>query len=187
MTIETFWQTIDDARQSVEKLTDVPARLVEMFSQMDEKEIIDFGSHFQNCMHLSYDANLWLAAVVIIGGCGDDRFMDFRGWLISQGREIFEAALADPDSLAQLEPFDGKEGYPILFYMSSNMSKDAFCNRVAGNVRDFHACERYESLFPLRKHPAIKSQELVNASDEDAKTLMPKLAAKFPDGMRSRR
>jgi hypothetical protein len=186
MTIETFWQAIDEARQSVVKFTDVPARLIELLSQMDEKEIIDFGSHFQNCMHLSYDANLWLAAVVIIGGCGDDKFTDFRCWLIAQGRDVFEAALADPDSLAKLENFDGDHGLPIMIYMGSVDNK-AFCKRVAGDIRDFDACERYESLFPLRKYPTIRNQELVNTSDEDAKVLMPQLAAKFPVGIHSQR
>jgi hypothetical protein len=184
MTVENFWKLIDDARQSVEKLTDVPGRLVDVLSQMDEMEIIGFGSHYQNCMHLSYDANVWLGAVVLIGGCGDDRFMDFRAWLIAQGREVFEAALADPDSLALLDNFDGDSGYPILFHLNY-VDKEAFSLKVAGKACDFDAEERFESLFPLRKHPAIKNQELVNTSDDDAKKLMPKLATRFPNGIRA--
>jgi len=36
------------------------------------------------------------------GGCGDDGFTDFRSWLISMGREAFERALRDPDSLGSV-------------------------------------------------------------------------------------
>jgi Protein of unknown function (DUF4240) len=36
------------------------------------------------------------------GSASDDGFDYFRGWLISQGRKIFEAALENPDSLADV-------------------------------------------------------------------------------------
>ncbi len=50
---------------------------------------------------LAYQYGLWTAASVMErGGCTDDGFIDFRGWLISQGREVYMAALRDPDSLA---------------------------------------------------------------------------------------
>ena len=50
---------------------------------------------------LAYQYGLWTAASVIErGGCTDDGFIDFRGWLIAQGREVYMATLKDPDSLA---------------------------------------------------------------------------------------
>ena len=43
---------------------------------------------------------LWTAASVMErGGCTDDGFMDFRTWLVAQGKEVYMAALKDPDSL----------------------------------------------------------------------------------------
>jgi hypothetical protein len=39
---------------------------------------------------------------VLNGGASDDGFEYFQRWLISKGREVFEAAVADPDSLADL-------------------------------------------------------------------------------------
>ncbi|MEO7297041.1 MAG: DUF4240 domain-containing protein, partial [Verrucomicrobiota bacterium] len=83
MTLDEFWEKIESFRRTTERLVDVPPRLVDELSRLSEKEIIDFGKHFQNCMDLSYDANLWLGAVVILGGCGDDTFTDFRCWLIA--------------------------------------------------------------------------------------------------------
>jgi hypothetical protein len=184
MTYEAFWKTIDEGRQAAGKLVEVPAYLVDVLSQMKECDIVDYGSHFWECMDRGYDANLWLAAVVMLGGCGDDRFTDFRCWLISQGREAFDAALADPDSMADLERLDGDDGYPILFHLGA-VAREAFCKRVAGDPNDFDAQERYESLTPRRNHPPLKNPELVDTSYEDAKALLPKLAARFPNGMRS--
>lgn len=45
-------------------------------------------------------SDLWAAAFVLMGGCSDDSFMDFRSWLILQGRDAIEAIVRDPDSLA---------------------------------------------------------------------------------------
>ena len=46
--------------------------------------------------------DLWGAAYLINGGCSDDGFDHFRGWLMTQGREVFARAVAEPDSLAEL-------------------------------------------------------------------------------------
>ncbi|MEO7298393.1 MAG: DUF4240 domain-containing protein, partial [Verrucomicrobiota bacterium] len=146
-----------------------------------------FGKHFQNCMDLSYDANLWLGAVVILGGCGDDTFTDFRCWLIAQGRNAFKSAVEDPDSMAGFDNFDGDEhNHPTLFHLNY-VSKEAFCKRVGGDANDFGACQRFEKFFPVRKHPDLKNRELINTSDADAKALFPKLAARFPNGIRLER
>ncbi len=179
MTSADFWKTIDEARQSSEKLVDMPARLIDLLAKMDEGEIVDFDSHLTDALFRSYDAKLWLGAVVILKGCGDDTFTDFRYWLIAQGREAFESALADPDSMAGLKRFDGDHGSPRLFYMLS-VAKKAFCKRVAGRERDSDAEDRFESLCGIPKHPAIKNQELVNKSDEEAMAMFPRLAARFP-------
>ena len=47
----------------------------------------------------SYWTPLWAAAYVINGGCSDDGFDYCRGWLILQGREVFEHVVADPRTL----------------------------------------------------------------------------------------
>ena len=40
--------------------------------------------------------------------CSDDGFMDFRSWLISQGRDVYMSALKDPESLVSVNT-DGQE------------------------------------------------------------------------------
>ena len=54
-------------------------------------------------MAQSYRIELWGAAYLLNGGCSDDCFEYFRGWLITQGRAVYEAVLADPDSLADVD------------------------------------------------------------------------------------
>ena len=61
---------------------------------------------FHRISDQGYGWPLWGAAYLLNGGCGDDGFDDFRGWLVTRGRAVFEAALADPDSLADVVTTD---------------------------------------------------------------------------------
>ncbi len=61
---------------------------------------------FHRISEQGYGWPLWGAAYLLNGGCGDDGFDDFRGWLVTRGRAVFEAALADPDSLADVVTTD---------------------------------------------------------------------------------
>jgi Protein of unknown function (DUF4240) len=50
----------------------------------------------------AYSWDLWAASYQLNGGSSDDTFLYFRLWLVGQGRLAFEAAIRDPDSLADL-------------------------------------------------------------------------------------
>lgn len=64
---------------------------------------------FHDILHiyeeLADQYGLWDAASIMVEWCSDDGFIDFRAWLIAQGREVYLAALKDPDSLADVEPY----------------------------------------------------------------------------------
>lgn len=61
-----------------------------------------FQNHYSTLHARAYHRDLWGAAYIISGGCSDDGFHYFRDWLISEGQATYEAALADPESLAGL-------------------------------------------------------------------------------------
>ena len=76
-------------------------------------------------MDLADTPKLFAAAVLINGGSSDDRFTDFTAWLVVQGKTVYESALANPDSLAQIDlPFDNAEwefcGYIAGMRMRAN-------------------------------------------------------------------
>ncbi len=97
MDVERFWELNAglDPESAEEQLR---VRL----SALDPEEIVSYQEHFDRAFALAYQWNLWAAAYIIDGGCSDDGFMDFRYGLISRGRSIFEAAIADPDSLVTI-------------------------------------------------------------------------------------
>jgi hypothetical protein len=103
MDTEQFWGLIEDARsQAVDAVGVAPvaAGVVALLSARPAAEIIAAEHRLWELLARSYRNSLWAAACLIQGGCSDDGFEYFRGWLILQGRSVFEAALADPDSLA---------------------------------------------------------------------------------------
>jgi hypothetical protein len=105
MTEDEFWEHIRSTRHAdpdahVERLT---ARL----AKLPPEECLDFGYLWDVVSKRAYRRDLWGAAYVINGGCSDDGFDYFCDWLTLQGREVYEAAIADPDTLAEV--LDGEE------------------------------------------------------------------------------
>jgi hypothetical protein len=100
MDIDTFWQIIDETRAASDgdpkKQSDL---LVDRLAQLSQNEILDFEQTRLVFHYRAFRADLWDAAFVIGCGCDDDQFSDFRGWLIQQGKTVYEEALEDPQSL----------------------------------------------------------------------------------------
>ncbi len=65
------------------------------------EDLIDFEYFFDVKLAVLTHYDIWGAGYCLNGGCSSDMFMDFRAWIISQGREVCEAVLANPDNLAQ--------------------------------------------------------------------------------------
>jgi len=100
-----FWKLIADARARVADPAHseaVAAQATILLSAFPQPQIVATEPVLQGLMAASYRTPLWAVASLINGGCSDDGFDYFRGWLIVQGREVFERSVADPDSLADL-------------------------------------------------------------------------------------
>ncbi|MEU6216235.1 DUF4240 domain-containing protein [Streptomyces sp. NPDC047022] len=98
-----FWELVDASREVAEGDPDEQAdQLVAQLLRLDPESVLDFARHFESRYNRAYRWDLWGAAWVLLGGASDDAFDYFRCWLIGQGREVFERALHDPDSLADL-------------------------------------------------------------------------------------
>lgn len=115
MNAEQFWSLIESSRQAVSPTeADGNARrqadaLRALLSKRTPAEIVEFNVHFQDRMNAAFQWDLWAVAYIVADGCSDDGFMDFRGWLISMGREVFEAAIVNANSLLQVIDAPGVE------------------------------------------------------------------------------
>lgn len=100
MTLAAFWQIIEKFRKEDDDTALQAEQICTRLSRMDPAEILEFQCHLQDCLARSHRWDLWAVAYIINGGCSDEGFENFRGWLICQGREYFEAVLLDPTRAA---------------------------------------------------------------------------------------
>src|SRR5215831_5340869 len=115
MTIDQFWTIVEKVQQASKGNFDAKCELLEAeLRKLPLAEVQSFDVHFTECLDRAYTWELWAAAYIIGGGCGDDSFSDFRSTLISMGREIYERALANPETLGDVATEDDDlqcEGY----------------------------------------------------------------------------
>jgi len=130
VTIDEFWEIVPrtvDARDQADALQSELAK-------HEPEQILQFAEHLERIVASGYLWDLWAAAYIMKGGASDDGFLYFRGWLVGRGRDAFEAALADPESLAdRFEPGDAWnfEDESLLY-----APRDAF-ERATGDDRAF--------------------------------------------------
>jgi hypothetical protein len=103
MTLDYFWNLVQAVHHDSDGDMDLKCKLLdERLRKLTCDEVRAFGEHFGKLVYRAYSWELWAAAFIIGHGCSDDSFMDFRSALISMGRDVFENALVDPESLADI-------------------------------------------------------------------------------------
>jgi hypothetical protein len=137
--------------------------LVEALRQLSADEILAFEEILLDLIDKAYNATLWDAADIIGCGCGDSGFVDFRAWLISRGKKVFEDALIDPESLVDLVDIheDSQAGYVLDVAFIAYEQKTG-----------------KEMPIKKRKLPHLRGSF---AEEKEIKSRFPKLAAKFGD------
>jgi hypothetical protein len=98
-----FWRLIEETRHAAGNDTGEQSSLLEeRLSKLPPRAIVDFARIRHRFDQRAYTWSMWGAAYVIEDGCSDDCFRDFRGYVISLGRDPYEKSLSDPDSLASV-------------------------------------------------------------------------------------
>jgi hypothetical protein len=170
MDLAQFWKIVDVSREKADG--DVNAQietLAEEVRKLPVEEVISFGDHFHDRWYEANLKKLWAAAYLLSGGCSDDGFMDFRGRLIARGQKVFEAALKDPDSLAEVVEEDEEcqiEGFQYIAAL-------AWAEKTGQDMGDFPGKIREGSKGPLGE----------DWEDDDLQGMFPKLWEKFGDNI----
>jgi hypothetical protein len=103
MNQEQFWSIIARACGSdLQKADEWAANLERELKHLDADEIIEWNHIFDRLAFRARTRQMWGAAYTINGGASDDGFYYFRCWLIGMGKDVYEAAIADPDTLADV-------------------------------------------------------------------------------------
>ena len=176
MTLDEFWEHIQKSKR-----VDPDAhaeRLEKRLTKLKPDDILDFGHWWDVMMREAYNWNLWGAAYLINGGCSDDGFHYFCNWLVLQGRDIFQKAVTNPDSLADVVAgeeveWDGNIGMEAWFIATKTKQNDAGYAAIA-------AAE-------LARHGKTKPMPELGDSwdfddDEEMRKRLPRLSALYMEG-----
>ena len=96
----TFWSLVDDTRRAADGEPEEHARVLNRrLARLPPSEILAFEEQWRIHDVRLYRWDLWAAAYLLNGGCDDGCFDDFRAYVIGLGREVYDRAVADADSL----------------------------------------------------------------------------------------
>ena len=112
MTREKFWSIIDRVRAQADMQDEASVKqfLYTELINLPQDELLGFDCAWQSYRNKANFPRMVAAACIINDGSSDDRFTDFRNWLIMQGYDAYRQALIDPDNLAALNiPFRDTE------------------------------------------------------------------------------
>ena len=156
-------------------------RLEAELCRLPPAEILAFGRIQHHLLADSYRWDLWGAAFLIQAGCGDNGFENFRGgWLLGQGQAVFEAALRDPDSLAehpQIQAVTAATRWQVSVECEDLLFVAHDPYRAAAGEEPFFY--EPEVLRRLRGHPAGEDWDFDDEA-EMRRRYPPKLWAKLP-------
>lgn len=174
---DTFWELIAQAKaqcgQDMGAMADhLRDQLVAMGPQQAQR--------FHDILHIYEDLakkyGLWDAASIMKEyGCSDDGFIDFRAWLIAQGKDVYLDALRDPDSLADVEPY-GDCSFECMSYVGDS-AYEQLTGESAYDHMDYAA---YEKLTEeLGADIAYREDIQYPRNPRDLPSAYPKLCAKY--------
>ena len=136
MSEQACWTVIERARQENTEPEEIVEEVLAILRKSSPEQIEAFEQGLSALMVRSYTWALWGAAYLINGGCSDDGFDYFRGWLLTQGREVYEAALANPDSLAAVTDEDDLECEEML-YVAGHAYEEVTGEELEGTMMDY--------------------------------------------------
>lgn len=164
-----FWNLIESSKSKTDDLDKQIKILIKTLSKHSEADIIEFENIFQELYVNSYHSDLGAAAYMVIGGCSDDGFDYFRGWLIAQGKEVYSKTLKKPEYLAKIVKIE--ERRLIRYEEMLSVAGDAYFKKTGVN---------YSEFMDMVKTIPYPNMELDWKSEgDDLKNKFPKLWKKF--------
>jgi hypothetical protein len=153
-----FWEIIQSASSRVTAGPDAFGKemrktLKAELLKLPPGEIMQFRRLFDQKVDVAYSNRLWGAAYLINGGCSDDSFYYFCCWLVGMGPEVYENALRNPDSLA-----DVLDGDWPMHASHASAASEAWQEKTGRHDMAF-----YNKLESLGRLPADRGEE----EDED--------------------
>jgi hypothetical protein len=161
MTREDFWKLIDNAVGPADFGEAVNHEVLrESLVALKRPELLEFAGHMHGAVEGAFTTEMWGAAYLINGGCTEEEFIYFRGWVIGQGSRAYSDAVKNPDTLADsVDPdADAHEDADILglafdVYTENKGNDEGFefesqSKELSGDEWDFEDEAEMSARFP---------------------------------------
>ena len=119
---DRYWRLIADSLASSGGEQDGQVSfLKDALIKLEPVDIVGFRLRTDKLLYDTYKSDMWCAGYIMNGGCSDDAFEYFRLWVISRGREVYENAKADQDTLASVHGGTVEDFYDFesLWYLAN--------------------------------------------------------------------
>jgi Protein of unknown function (DUF4240) len=134
-----FWEIIESSKvKSLGNYEKQQVKLGEELNKLEAKEILEFDNKFRTLRGQAYTWDLWAAAYIINGGCSDDCFSDFRGWLIGQGKTTFENGLKNSEALVIIEHDPNNGDWEGLSYVPMEIFEKKTGSNLPNGIKENH-------------------------------------------------
>ncbi len=171
MEVEQFWKLVERTHQNSNGAPDKQAELlIDELAKLSEADILSYQSILDDMVDKAYIGELWDVAFILASGwgCSDDGFIDFRGWLIAQGKDVYEKALSDPESLVDIVEFGQETQWEVLLYVA------VYAYELSTHKDIFEAMSNAG-----RDKPRPELKGTISKSVEENLARFPKATAKF--------
>lgn len=111
MASDRFWSIIDSTVSAKTDSEHQVELLEAKLATLTPDDLVAYELALDEQLKRAYTWDFVAVADILNDGVTDDGFLYFRLWLISKGRSVFEAALLDPDSLADASITPEPGGY----------------------------------------------------------------------------
>jgi len=123
MNKDKFWEMIETARASAKGDYDKTEKLlINSLKRLSNHDIVLYKDINDEYIRLADRKGIYDAACNLNDyGLGDDAFLDFRAWLVGQGKEAYMNALKDSESILKLDavPRNGYFEWETFNYIAS--------------------------------------------------------------------
>lgn len=148
---DLFWQIIENSLQEAGNLSEQRQSLALELERLTPEDIIGFQIRLEHHILSLHTPEIWCAACIMNDETDPVHFFYFKNWIVSQGQELFEKALAHPDRLSYYfrEGFNEDDLYEFENFHS--ITNDIFLAKTSFPITNYiekNQLENFSENFP---------------------------------------
>ncbi|MCK7559471.1 DUF4240 domain-containing protein [Chitinophaga sedimenti] len=170
---DKYWEIVRKSLLNVKTQEEQEEKLTSILARLSQKDIVAFELKTEQLIYKAHSDRLWCAATIMNDHfTSDDSFRYFKAWLISKGKEAYNNAIENPDTLVSLiDPNTQFYDFELFSYVSS------YAMKLKTGTDDMPS---YPKGFPYSHFQQPKCKFDWNQGDDD---IMRSYAPKLYDAM----